>query len=73
LDIEIPMLSSFFPKLNLTESSNELDGIKNGNKQYLTNISKNIHTEKTKDKTSDFILTNTSFGEKMEGKTEVLY
>ena len=43
LDIEIPMLSSFFPKLNLTESGKELDGVKNRNKRYLTNISKNIH------------------------------
>jgi len=26
----------FYPKLNLTKSGKELDGVKNGNKQYLT-------------------------------------
>jgi CRISPR/Cas system CSM-associated protein Csm5 (group 7 of RAMP superfamily) len=68
LDIEIPMLSSFFPKLNLTESGKKLDDIKNGDKQYLTNISKNTNTEKTTYKTSNFISPSMVFEEKMEGK-----
>ena len=62
------MLSSFFPKLHLTESGKELDDIKNGDKQYLTNISKNTNTEKTTYKTSNFISPSMVFEEKMEGK-----
>ena len=46
LDIGIPILSSFFLKLNLTESGKELDGVKNGDKKYLTNIDKNTTLKK---------------------------
>ncbi len=68
LDKEIPILSSFFPKLNLTESGKNYEDIKSWDTECLTNISKNTNTEKTTGKTSNSISPDMVFEEKMEGK-----
>ncbi len=58
LDKEIPLLSSLFPNLDLTEFGKRIESVEKGDKEYLTNISKNTHNEKTKDKTSNSISIN---------------
>ena len=68
LDNEIPMLSSFFPKLNLTEFGKKLDDIKNWDTECLTKNSKKTNAKKTTHKTSNSISPSMVFEEKMEGK-----
>ncbi len=68
VDKEIPILSSFFPKLNLTEFGKNFEDNKNCDKEYLTNISKDVPTEKITYKTSNYKSLITDSEEKMVGK-----